>query len=547
MRKGKGKSSRKPSNRGNQKREYDRGATSKSRDDDNCRNGNYDESERGRGGSRNSSRGMNDVSWYTRNPNLSVASASLPYPWRPGMSMPMVTGVEDYVIPGVMSLSWIPSVGNSSAATDPASIAAKEIYARVRAKFSGSLEADPPDFIMYLMALDSVFSYLAWLKRVYRTINAYTPDNYQLPDALMAAYGFTDAEISALRTNKTQLWQNINTLVLASRRFTCPALMDVMNRHYWMSDNVYLDTNSLNGQIYLFNQTAWLQYAEVAIPGDTEGNTAAGLVYKQLTTLDRSADGLYLFGANLINKLVAWDDSYTISGYLMRAYEGVSGFMVEELPQNELLTPVYEPEVLMQIENSRCVAFGTQMDITTANIAQNPLTNSVICDPTFKSSIGADNVRVVEYTKLPHMLTMRSDAPTVAENIIATRLHVGEVYLGESGKTGMVHVMCATEIPITWTYYTVGAEGTTSVVIQSPYIFEGTPTADTVSGFVRVISILSNFDWAPVNWVRTLNTAGTVARWNPIADVHNCTQITSETLFNIHRVCVFSEFNAFNF
>lgn len=31
---------------------------------------------------------LNDVSWYTRYPELSVASASIPYPNKPGMRVP---------------------------------------------------------------------------------------------------------------------------------------------------------------------------------------------------------------------------------------------------------------------------------------------------------------------------------------------------------------------------------------------------------------------------------------------------------------------------
>lgn len=227
-------------------------------------------------------RARNDVSWYAKYPDLLQAAGSFPYPYRPGMSIPMGTPSyntniqRSFHIPGVLALDWIPSIGVSNEATSPSSVAAKEIYAKVRSKYSGALDADAPDFMVYLMALDSVFAYIAWCKRIYRTLNAWTPNNYVLPDTLLSAYGLTVQDIQSLREQRVLLWQIINELVLQSRKFTCPALMDVFNRHYWLSDNVYTDANSINAQLYVFNLGGVYQFANLPIVGDSS-NTAAGL------------------------------------------------------------------------------------------------------------------------------------------------------------------------------------------------------------------------------------------------------------------------------
>lgn len=317
--------------------------------------------------------GENDISWYTRYPNLVVASASLPYPYRPGMDVEIATtrslGGGSWVnkvtqtIPGVMALEWIPSAGKSENAMDPASLLGMEIYAKVRQSYSGTLRADAPDYVIYVMALDSVFSYIAWLKRLYRVLNAWTPENYAMPAALLHGMGLQDDDIAALRANRMQLWEYINMLVLESRKFTCPGTLDIINRHYWMSDNVYVDDPSLNSQMYMFNLAGAYEYS-LATYGDQTTPTG-GLTLKLMPWVRSSTSAnpngvgptlsvelLYEYGHSMLTALAEWDDSYTINGYLKRAYEGTPLFAVEELPINAVLDPVYSTEVLTQIENS---------------------------------------------------------------------------------------------------------------------------------------------------------------------------------------------------
>lgn len=506
----------------------------------------------GRGRDRSDYRndGRNDISWYTRNPNLSLAAAQFPYPYRPGMSLPLSDSVK-WTIPGVLSLSWIPTVGNTVSAQDPASIVAKEIYAKVRQSYSGSLEADAPDFVMYLMALDSVYAYIAWLKRVYRCLNAYTPDNYQMPHAVLLAMGLDEAGIQKLRQEKMQLWQTINTLVLSSRKFSCPALMDIMNRHYWMSDNIYSDADGLNSQLYIFNPAAYFIYSEVEIPGDPNKNTAAGLKYKLApTSIDFSSNGLYIYGEQMLNALVAWDDAYTISGYLMRAYDGVPSFTVEELPIDAMAEIVYSAEVLTQIENSRCVVSGASIDITSEQVAQNPLNNTVVMNNTFAYVSSWTTSPAIEFlSKQNHLITIRSDAPTAADNIIATRLHVAEVLL-TSESTKYVHVMCGTEIPLYWTFVSVDQE-TGDTVNSKLDIYFTVNNSGTINAGARAFMPyrmgLTQFDWQPTTWAIFTDSTGAVAQAVPMCDLHNSTIVSQDVLFNLHRVCIFSEFNAFNY
>lgn len=503
----------------------------------------------------------NDISWYSRFPNLLLAAGSFPYPYRPGMVMNLGSATDgaatptavprNVVIPGVMALDWAPSVGVSNQATDPASVACKEIYAKVRDAYSGSLDADAPDFMMYLMSLDSIFSYIAWLKRIYRVMNTWTPDNYVVPDVLLSAMGLGNTTVQNLRANRTQLWQAINTLVLQSRKFTCPAIMDVFNRHYWMSDNVYTDAGTINSQFYIFNLKKVFQYAAVPIPGDSAGNTAAGL-----TMLDvprgNNVEAFLNFGLSLINALVAWDDAYTINGYLARAFQGVPQFQVAELELDERLTPVYEEEVLTQIENSRTVTMGgswTNGQNSGMTVAQNPLTNAVISNPTITVGVAS----TVDYGALykggytrPPILSIRSDAPTVADSVIASRLQaITDTSKPASGNNWTLKIKCGTEVPIAWRMLTGSVNASGSVVYGDiQYRQDIVSTDGTIpSGLLYQILNVPQFDWHPFAVITVQGDGSTVTGF--MGDTHNTTTITFKDLENLHTVCLYSEFNAF--
>lgn len=558
--------------RNNSKSSQNRKWTKPDRRDD------YDDDRKPRGG-RQSSEGMNDVSWYTKNPALLVAAGSFPYPYRPGMNVPYgtLTGFNSttgdastpnpakYFMPGVTVINWVPTFGHSSVATDPASIAGKEIYSRVRKAYSGQLDADAPDFIIYLACLDSIFSYLAWLKRMYRVLDVWTPENYVLPDRLLSSMGLPSAGILNLRQNKMQFWQVINELILMSRKFTCPALMDIMNRHYWMSDNVYADDSMLNSQFYMFNPDGFYIFGELDDPNGTSikvpGAQFCGIYTSVLSTTSGQTvdpERFYTFGRSMIDALVAWDDAYTINGYLARAYDGVPQFIVDELPQVGEFTPVYNPEVLAQIENahslpnvfSQFLYVSSQGSQKWLNISQNPQTNAVLSVADFTAKFNKSISAVTDFINtndafgevesgvyaLDPFISSRAPAPQVADNVIATRLKT-HVVMTPSTTAGVfnVHVIAGTEIVtrIQYNSSTIPSDMTDDAYIS------------TDNALARRASYnLSACDWHPlVRITRKLNTGNVDVYF--LGDIHNLTSISKSDLENLHKVCTYSELNAF--
>lgn len=518
---------------------------------------------------------LNDVSWYNRYPELLEASARVAFPNRPGMRMPMgnvkfnVSSSGDapvptqYEIPGVASMKWIPSFSRSSKATDPTSIAAREIYSKVRSKFSGSLDADAPDFIMYMGALDSIFSYIGALKRIYRILDTYTPQNYVLPDGLLKSMNLSDQAINALRIDKANFNLAINQLIRMTKKFAMPAAMDLFVRHYWMNDNVYTDRADINSQFYVFNQVGFYSYASLNTP---DGVAAAGLTLKvapwgDVTEYVPAGDvttELYKFGEDLINSLSSWDDCYTISGYLMRAYEGVSQFTVDELPLHDAFSPVFVPEVLMQIENSIGVLnFNgqTPTNVRGTDVTQDPKTNSVIYLPYVESAAIVDGNSFVDSN---NWINIHENNPSSDTIVVATRLHP----VLKMGTGAAYDIYAATEIPLGWNVLIAwtnskgnevkGMRGVPQHFAFGTLVSNETYWTTNLDRMIMLSAIfqLAAFDWHPLINIVMHYMSKTGSKYDTAytymnGDVSNITTVDDDTMFNIHRVCTYSELNAF--
>jgi len=490
----------------------------------------------------------NDVSWYTRYPQLTAASAAIPYPYRPGMRVNMSSRFGNgmaYVVPGVMSIDWTPSIGTSENSTDPASLVARELYTKVRSSFSSSLDAQAPDFVIYLTCLDSIFSYIATLKRIYRTLVAYNPDNYATPDVLLSAMGLSEWERDFLSEHRTEFFGIINELILMVRKFRCPGEFDIFNRHYWMNDKVFSDDASLNSQFYVFRQAYYYQYKELKTPHGVPAAGASTVKSPFGGTNSNTVNVAFSFGKRLIQSLSDWDDAYTINGYLERAFMNAPYFTVDDLQMDETLDISYEPEVLLQIENIHTlqVAGSETMEYNNLEISQDPLTNSIIYKPIVRLAADGDPVTRGMDTLNP-VLNVRSPAPTLVDTIVASRLHVNINIENAELDDGnyQYSVVCGTELPgaITiWRNEFTQKDSTYGWVSHKPfysYIYS--------TGNLTDIIDIAAFDWHPQ--VYLFNDDDEYKYVVPVFDVHNITTMNQAALANIHRVCVLSEWNAFN-
>lgn len=507
---------------------------------------------------KNNTFGGNSIEWYSRYPNLLLAAGSIPYPYKPGMDVPLGTVMRsggsteprpiEYNYPGIISFDWMPSVGYSSTQTSPISIVGKEVYAKVREKFSGSIDADAPDFVMYFMALDSIFSFIAALKRIYRTLNAYSPENYFTPTGILPALGLTEPTVEDLRQHKMELYQRINELVLMTRKFKCPRIMDIFNRHVWLNDHVYTDAPTIKSQFYVFVQYAFYKFTMLPVPGTDPAVQAGGL---QITNLypvpsTNAVQYLYQFGRDLIDALAASDDGYLISGYLMRAYEGFPDFTVDELLLDEELIPKYNEEVLGEIENLHTLPGGA--DLISNTVSQNPATNAVIARPTVHYPATSLSLKFRIDGIMPRF-SARSDNPTVAESVINSRLMTYIDTFGTPDAQGATaNIVACTEIVAGMNMYRMNLTDRGITWVASTYNSDMIIDSDEITGdnIKPILTLLSSsaWDWMPLMYLHWSGAAGNYDCL--LGDIHNFTTVQLETLKNINTVCLYSLFNAFS-
>lgn len=478
----------------------------------------------------------NPIEWYNKYPYLMEAASRIPFPYRPGTSVPFGTSTNstdtkqlEFTVPGVCVVNYIPAIGFGYNNNSPISQTAKELYARVRSAFSANLDVDAPDLMMYLLSLDSIFSNIAYLKRIFRLVNSFSEFNYARPELLLNAMGFSNSEIGDLRKNLMQGWNYINSLVLMSRRFVCPAIFDLFNRHYWMNDNVFKDADSLSAQYYLFNPELYYVFEEAP-----DATTPSRLVPTNYPS-NKSWDLLYTAVFRQIESLSESADAYKISGYLMRTFEGQKAFVVEEIQYSDRLEPVYDPVVLMQIENSQGVGPIANFNADSLYINQNPETNAIQYTPVLTTRTIADGVNAL----IP--LNIRSEAPTAADVVEASRLkayagHVQET-VGDKYQFTGYPVHCGSEIVTRYLLMTYNA--TTSNVVQ--YAFNSIQSTELTAAVAQIWCALEQFDWHPTHVVIT----GTNRNLYPFMEAYNITTLTNDAMDEINRICLYSEFNSF--
>lgn len=496
----------------------------------------------GRGLSTSSSYGGNDISWYTRNPALTESAARIPYANFPGkkttIQVPRWKNGEDSTegfirYPGILAMTFALTVGVAGEVTDPINVAAREIYGKIRACYSSSLEADAPDIMMYILAIDSILMLIEDMKRAYYVINLYSPYNTMYPKAMINALGYNFDDLLA---NKTRMYQNITELVAQVSKFAVPDVMDLFKRHQFMCANIYCDSPTVKAQNYVFvpDQFYELVNAETMTELSSETWTSPVTTSKGGKTVQNSYNRV----KEALDALMNWDTAYTILGYLQRAYKDTP-FIAPAYPiEGATLVPVYNYEVLTQINNATIVPINT----ATLDVKQDPTYSNVLISkpaaaPNNGSSIPPKDVFVT--------LT-NSDTPTAMDNIIATRLTVS------SGSADNL-LTCGTEILTSMSIYWDTDPREALITLDGTNFWIGNQATTNRENalnryyeIVRSIGCLSAFDYHPTLFLYSDDAdTGELEDVIVIGDMDNTTVISNATLANLHRVCVYSEFNCF--
>ena len=464
--------------------------------------------------------GCNDPSWYVPagiDPAL-VGSISFNNP----VGYPLTDGNTYLKTPGIMTITYKPSVGYSQYGHSAVNMAARNLYSFVRHANAGHTNYDAPDLMMYCLAVGQAYAYHAEMCRVYGILNTASSVNRYMPKAEITALGY---DYDDLMAHMPDLLWFINQYAVKLGTFGVPANMNVIKRWTFMNANVYTDSSNMKSQFYIYKPMAWYMIDETTSQYGTSLQPLEVSGTANFATLCDRAN-------QIISRLLTGEDFGIMSGDILKAY-GAEGILhVAALTADYSVLPVYNPEVLQQMHNTK---------FASASYTLNPITQDAngvihneqkIASQTVGQALGEDAI-----------IDSFLDAPRPEDVIVMTRMTIHN-----NGNTFPVMLQSGTEIPCACeVWYFDGDTGATDLahVTMSGYVRIGNLKTGVDEAAIKAacdrIALISAFDYAPA--FRLLytaangNTDGSRVQWT----TNNSIVLEGKHLDRIHETAVLAE------
>lgn len=299
----------------------------------------------------------NDISWYNANPQLMQDAASLSYAEALGL-MTDFGGSNDstgYRIPGICVVSMAPSFGISSDGSSVLNVAARRLYAYVRHANSGSRNYEAADLMTYVLAMSSVYAAYSELARLYGTVRLYSTINRYIAKGLVSALGYDYDDIVQ---NLAQLRYTINNFAVRVNSLCVPKDLDIFHRHAFIPTYWWKDSDEDKAALYAFQFDHYFKWSGTAY------DTGSALIMTE-TPWGYNSNGvvgsckysdIVTFCDTIIKDLMSNEDIGIMSGDIKKAF-GDNLFIVNGIPEDYAVLPLFDEMVLAQIHNANSVGY----------------------------------------------------------------------------------------------------------------------------------------------------------------------------------------------
>lgn len=379
-----------------------------------CRKSDIDECE---------NKAVNDPSWYSHYPELLKGAANVNFSWALGNKIFGGCSYDDPVIndligeqslPGLMTLSVVPGPGLSDEYNSPINIASRNIYSFLRHANSGHTNYESTDLMMYLLGMDSAYSFYAYMCRIYGLARNYYVTNKYYPQALIHAMGVNFDDIMR---NLADFRYYINSYAVKLGSMCVPAGFDLMSRHAWLFSNVYLDEDSEHAQSYLFVPKGFHRYAWLQENGGEA--KAGGLDFVSLPS-KMNLEAIIAYGNGLVDALMQDEDCGIISGDILKAYGPDKLYKFTVVEEGYTIDPVFVPEVITQIENATINTLFDKLNDSQFDITQDEEGGFISYDPMVDISTTGTNREIQMYCG-DRLINMHVSNPSPEAIEVATR------------------------------------------------------------------------------------------------------------------------------
>lgn len=497
----------------------------------------------------------NDIAWYTRNPELIKAAASIPFSTVLGEIAHLEINTHIPAPGGIMVLPWCPCLSNDNTAINQA---INSMYSYIVHANSRNYAYDAPDLGILILAGIQCFSIVGAMTRAYGTVKYYQERNLYLPDGLLQAMGFNAND---MRTRLAQIWFDINNLIDQLRQIWIPNTIPLTNRWYWMNTNMFTDAEGVTAQVYMYVQDRYFIYEETAVKTGSALFPVSSLGGSQTDITLESFDPAHnvydwnvwrLVAQSMIDALINSQDRGIIFGDILNAYGQDNIMALASIPSDFMVMPQYNAEVLTQIENycgSHCQVFGFAQRI------EEGITTLWTRDPWFNGV----NAKLLQGNTNWALLNFHIPTQPTPEMItIATRMTaVG--YYSQNGPVFstsnqqiitdpiLIPKCCGTELPHPILLYRRIMSG--GIIQYKAYQISSYESGSGASSsMTNDAKLMMAFDWHPFQikfdkgW--SVPNVGTVLADTDIRDAYgdfdNYAWIDRVVLDRLHRACAYS-------
>lgn len=501
--------------------------------------------------------GSNDAHWYGSDEVLKLAGN---LSFFTALGMPVVehiinssttayTGLD--VVPGVMAIHLMDALPISSNANwvanpsiNPINIAARQQYALIRKANSGAKNYEWTDLIIYEMARSSINEVFAFIARAYGVANCYNMQNRYMPKRLLEMMGFNaDDFISNLAT--IRLW--LNNFAKRANTLALPHSLSYFERKAWLYSNIYTDSSTAKAQIYFFTPGA-TDAGGVATIGafyvysDNLGSAGAGGLYRSsLFSAGATFNSWSAVADGWLNLLLSDDDCAIISGDILKAYGDGNLFKCNPIPEDFTVTPIFNEEVLSQIENLTCAPdvqptamtqdTGDDILLHKGYIIQSGAGGDLLFNPFFNTGSSTNSLAA---TVCSHpLINFHHTDVNPSEVMVGTRLTTlfslpRTSGTGSSVLYGNEVAACGTEI-VTNLEIAVAPSGNSNKLATKTYY--AVTTSNNMQAFNAMLRMV-HFDWAPKLYINV--TSGGYGLYLPFGELSTYRVLSDTELGKLH-------------
>ena len=512
----------------------------------------------------------NDASWYTKSTALLNSAANLPYGYPLGSSLKL--GPIDFTtghLPGVCTLWTITGPGRALDINAPVNVAGKDIYSFVRHANSGHANYDSNDLLVYMLAADEAYMLFYQAVRVFGAVNLFNNENRYGPSGIVAALGWSYNDVMK---NLAKFRYAINAMAVKLNSLAVPATWPLFQRHAWLYSGLYVDGTSPKAQMYAIAPVLY------RVRDDKTGNLVAysfatgqpfeagkPILHPTGITVDKWITAM----DSCLNALLSSEDVGIISGDILKAY-GPSGLVVTNpIPTDYTIAPIYDEEVLSQIQNASFFTGAADVDIKTDNsiyaggiIKYDPRVH--VRNPI--GIVGNCNIHDLYkmYPLLNWMLTLNLNEPKPADTMVASRLSSIMVpYPTKWSGSAWSSMTGADTANMFVEFDTMGTEFVSQVSVlcfgadDKAYYHDVDPyqlslwsgNAITKADDPRILTMMSKFKYHPRVFTLAFTndtpsaTAVPTVQGDVLLEVDNFTILDSGTLGQLNSCAILSEFD----